>query len=73
VNSCGASFDREYVQRLQHRDPETERHFVSYFGKLLRIKLHSRVRNTQSVEDLIQDTFVRVLTVLGRNRGTANA
>jgi len=64
-----ASFDIGYIQRLQQRDPETERHFVNYFGKLLRIKLHYRVRNTQMVEDLIQDTFVRVLTALRRTGG----
>ena len=64
-----ASFDREYVHRLQHRDPETERHFVDYFGKLLRIKLHSRLRNAQMVEDLTQETFLRVLTALRREDG----
>jgi RNA polymerase sigma-70 factor, ECF subfamily len=64
-----ASFDRGYVHRLQIRDPETERHFVDYFGKLLRIKLHSRLRNAQMVEDLTQETFVRVLTALQREDG----
>ena len=64
-----ASFDREYIQRLQDRDPETERHFVTYFGKLLRIKLHSRLRNAQLVEDFIQETFMRVLTVIRRKDG----
>lgn len=64
-----ASFDREYIQRLQQRDPETERHFVTYFGKLLRIKLHSRLRNAQMVEDFTQETFMRVLTVLRRKDG----
>lgn len=64
-----ASFDRDYVERLQHRDPETERHFVDYFGKLLRIKLHSRLRNTQMVEDLTQETFLRVLNAIRRKDG----
>ena len=38
------SFDAEYVRRLIHSDPETERDFVSYFGELLAIKLRSRLR-----------------------------
>jgi RNA polymerase sigma-70 factor, ECF subfamily len=64
-----ASFDREYVHRLQNKDPETERHFVDYFGKLLRIKLYARLRNAQMVEDLTQETFLRVLTALRREDG----
>ena len=62
-----ASFDREYIHRLQDRDPATERHFVDYFGKLLRIKLYSRLRNAQMVEDFTQETFLRVLTALRRD------
>ena len=58
------SFDREYVQRLKDGDRETERHFVSYFGELLLIKLRSRLRNHQLIEDLRQEAFVRVLTAL---------
>jgi RNA polymerase sigma-70 factor, ECF subfamily len=64
-----ASFDCEYVRRLHDRDPETERHFVEYFGKLLRIKLYARLRNAQMVEDFTQETFLRVLTVLQRENG----
>jgi len=61
------SFDREYVQRLKDGDRETERHFVSYFGELLLIKLRSRLRNHQMIEDLRQEAFVRVLTALKSN------
>jgi RNA polymerase sigma-70 factor, ECF subfamily len=64
-----ASFDPEYVHRLHDRDPETERHFVDYFGRLLRIKLSYRLRNAQMVEDLTQETFLRVLTTLRREDG----
>jgi len=63
------SFDHDYVDRLKKRDPDTERHFVEYFGKLLRIKLHARLRNAQMVEDLTQETFLRVLTVVRRENG----
>ena len=64
-----ASFDREYVDRLHHGDPETERHFVDYFARLLRIKLGARLRNAQMVEDLTQETFLRVFTALRREDG----
>jgi RNA polymerase sigma-70 factor (ECF subfamily) len=57
-------FDRDYVERLKNGDTETEWHFTNYFGKLLRIKLHARRCPAQTVEDLRQETFLRVLTAL---------
>jgi RNA polymerase sigma-70 factor, ECF subfamily len=57
-------FDGEYVQRLRDGDPDTERHFVSYFKELLRIKLHSRLRSRQLVEDACQETFLRIFRTL---------
>ncbi len=58
------SFDLDYVRRLQGGDPETERHFVAYFGELLLIKLRARLRDSQLIEDLSQETLLRVLTAL---------
>jgi RNA polymerase sigma-70 factor (ECF subfamily) len=63
-----ASFDANYIQRLVAGDPETERHFASYFGELLWIKLRSRIRSPQLLEDVRQETFLRVLRNL-RNSG----
>jgi RNA polymerase sigma-70 factor, ECF subfamily len=63
------SFDKEYVQRLTERDPDVERHFTAYFGDLLTIKLRSRLRQPQQVEDIRQETFLRVLTSLRRGSG----
>ncbi|NJK42612.1 MAG: DUF1838 family protein [Aquincola sp.] len=57
-------FDGGYVQRLRDGDPDTERHFVSYFKDLLRIKLHSRLRSRQLVEDACQETFLRIFKAL---------
>jgi RNA polymerase sigma-70 factor, ECF subfamily len=57
-------FDGSYVQRLRGGDPEIERHFVSYFKDLLRIKLRSRLRSRQLVEDACQETFLRVFKAL---------
>lgn len=62
-------FDKEYVQRLTERDPDVERHFTAYFGDLLTIKLRSRLRQPQLVEDARQETFVRVLASLRRGNG----
>ena len=55
------SFDAEYLRRLQGRDPATESHFASYFGKRLQIKLRSRGFASAVLEDISQETFYRVL------------
>jgi RNA polymerase sigma-70 factor (ECF subfamily) len=57
-------FDEAYLRRLQDRDPVTESHFFEYFRDLLRIKLRSRLNSTQAVEDVQQETFVRVLAAI---------
>jgi len=58
------SFDADYIKRLIAGDPETERHFAAYFGELLAIKLRSRVRSPELLEDIRQETFLRVLRKL---------
>ena len=58
------SFDREYVQRLVTGDPETERHFVAYFSELLLIKLRRALRSFHAIEDVRQETFLRVFRTL---------
>src|SRR5947209_7709625 len=65
------SFDAEYVQRLRNFDNDTELDFVAYFTELLAIKLRSRLRSQDQVEDVIQETFVRVLKTL-RGAGVDN-
>ncbi len=61
-------FNGEYVQRLKEGDVETERHFVAYFSELLLIKLRRALRSHQAVEDVRQETFLRVFSVI-RNKG----
>ena len=63
------AFDEAYVERLRSCDPETERHFFVYFEKLLRIKLRARALASDRVEDLRQDTFIRVIAALRREGG----
>jgi RNA polymerase sigma-70 factor (ECF subfamily) len=57
-------FDTSYLERLQRRDVDTEQHFAAYFGELIRLKLRTRLRLAAAVEDVQQETFVRVLTLV---------
>jgi len=63
------TFDNAYVERLREGDPPTEQHFVAYFGQLLHIKLRSRPLTSDKVEDLRQETFIRVIAALRREGG----
>lgn len=67
------AFDESYLQRLRDRDVPTEKHFVDYFSTLLQIKLRSRLRSWQAVEDVKQETFVRVLAALRSEGGIRHA
>jgi RNA polymerase sigma-70 factor (ECF subfamily) len=62
-------FDHDYLQRLKEGDYETEQQFADYFGKLLLIKLRRRMIASQVVEDVRQETFVRVLAALKSKKG----
>jgi RNA polymerase sigma-70 factor (ECF subfamily) len=63
------AFDAQYVRLLTEGDPETERHFAAYFSELIRIKLRSKLRSPQLIEDVRQETFLRVLNTLRRKDG----
>lgn len=63
------SFDGSYLERLRSGDVETQRHFVSYFSKLIRLKLRRRLRSPSAIEDVHQETFARVWVALGNERG----
>ena len=62
-------FNEDYLEQLRNRDFLTEQHFFNYFSKLLIIKLRSRVRSFQAVEDIQQETFLRVLKTLRTEEG----
>lgn len=66
-------FDDAYIDRLRLGDPATEREFASYFSDLIRIKVRSRLRDSALVEDVTQETFLRVLRVLRSPEGLRNA
>ena len=61
-------FDAEYVERLSAGDEAIEEHFTAYFEGLLRVKLSRRGWSGHDVEDMCQETFLRVLQTL-RNKG----
>src|SRR3974390_917592 len=57
-------FDAGYIENLRAGDAATQEHFVGYFTDLLHLKLRSRLRSPQAIEDVRQETFARVLTSL---------
>jgi len=63
------TFDRSYVERLRGGDPVTEQHFVSYFHQILGIKLRARMLPSETVGDLRQETFIRVIAALRKEGG----
>ena len=58
------SFDESYVERLCSGDFRTQEHFVAYFTELIQLKLRSRLRSPQAIEDVRQETFTRVFIAL---------
>jgi len=61
------SFDEGYVQGLAAGDATTVEHFNRYFGELISIKLRSRQYSAQTIDDVRQETFLRVFQVLRRD------
>src|SRR5277367_3886530 len=63
------AFDAPYLERLQRGDVRTERHFAAYFGELIQLKLRARLSSKEAVEDVTQETFVRVLALVRARDG----
>src|SRR4051794_33795030 len=66
-------FDDDYVSRLIAGDADVERHFFDYFSTLLGIKLRSRLRNQSQIDDVRQETLLRVLLALKRRNSLQDA
>jgi RNA polymerase sigma-70 factor (ECF subfamily) len=60
-------FDADYVSNLCAGNPQTQAHFVAYFSELLQIKLRGRLQSQQAIEDVRQETFTRVFSVLRKD------
>lgn len=67
------AFDEAYVLRLREGDPSTESHFVAYFSQLVQIKLRARYLPAEVVDDLKQETFIRVIRSLRSEGGIHHA
>jgi RNA polymerase sigma-70 factor (ECF subfamily) len=63
------AFDAPYLERLQRGDAGTERHFAAYFGELIQLKLRARLSSKEAIEDVTQETFVRVLALVRAKDG----
>jgi RNA polymerase sigma-70 factor (ECF subfamily) len=57
-------FDEAYLGRLCQGDPEVEAHFAAYFGQLIFIKLRRRLKSHHAIDDVRQETFLRVFRIL---------
>jgi RNA polymerase sigma-70 factor (ECF subfamily) len=58
------AFDADYIEALRAGDTRVQEHFVGYFTDLLHLKLRSRLRTPQAIEDVRQETFARVLVAI---------
>jgi RNA polymerase sigma-70 factor (ECF subfamily) len=67
------TFDDEYVRRLREGDRWTVDHFYSYFQKLLLIKLRKRLRSMEEIDDVRQETYLRVFRTLKSPGGLREA
>ncbi|MGH9645033.1 MAG: RNA polymerase sigma factor [Terriglobales bacterium] len=62
-------FNEEYVRKLAEHDPVVQRHFIEFFGSVLRVKLRAKLRSPQLVEDARQETFLRVFQAVQKGDG----
>jgi len=58
------SFDEPYLSRLRSGDFRTQEHFSAYFTALIKIKVGSRLKSPEAVEDVRQETFARFFVAL---------
>ncbi len=61
-------FDSAYLSRLRDGDTETEKHFVAHFSNTIRLSLRYRLRSWELIEDIRQETFLRVLNFVRSDR-----
>ena len=57
-------FDSAYLEKLAAGEAATEEHFSRYFGELIFIKLRARRFDGHVIDDIRQETFLRVLQAL---------
>ncbi len=62
-------FNADYVRRLTEGDRFVEDHFTAYFGELLYLKLRCRLQSPQAIDEIRQETYVRVFQTLREKGG----
>jgi RNA polymerase sigma-70 factor, ECF subfamily len=62
------SFDQSYLDRLRAGDVRAQQHFDAYFGTLIQIKLRSRLKSPEAIEDVRQETLARFCVALREGR-----
>lgn len=62
-------FNADYLVRLREGDPFVEQHFTAYFGELIFLKLRNRLRSRELIEDVQQETLLRVIRTLRTEAG----
>ena len=62
------TYDDEFLAKLRRRDPATCTWFVYTFTPILEAKLRYKLRDLSMIEDLRNDTFCRVLTLVDKDR-----
>ncbi len=58
------NFDQRYLDLLRAGDYRVQEHFGGYFTALIQIKLRSRLRTPEAIQDIRQETFTRFFTAL---------
>jgi RNA polymerase sigma-70 factor (ECF subfamily) len=58
------AFDDDYLGRLREGDFPTQEHFRKYFTALMKVKLRSRLKSPEAIDDVQQETFVRFFGAL---------
>ncbi len=66
-------FTEEYFARLAGGDPAVEEHFSNWFRPLLIVKVRRNYRAREIVEDIAQETLLRVLRNLRKDPGLLEA
>jgi RNA polymerase sigma-70 factor (ECF subfamily) len=64
-------FDEGFVRRLRMADPDAEREFYAHFSTVIWIKLRGSVRSPELIEDIRQETLLRVLRYLRSDKPLA--
>jgi RNA polymerase sigma-70 factor (ECF subfamily) len=61
-------FDVEFLAGLREREPVTCTRFVFFFTPLIEAKLRHEFSNFAAIEDVRNDTFIRVITLVDRDQ-----